>query len=89
MSMKFRGLVYFVYLWRMQPTLNLLEETISHFNEGARSVRAYTNHTTYIFTRVANSSDFYVTLEEPGFPKTKVSSIDSYFADVFGIEVVH
>lgn len=73
----------------MQTTLNLFEETMSHFNEGARSVRAYTNDTTYIFTRVSNSTAFYVTLEEPGFPKTKVDSIDSYFVDIFGIEVLH
>lgn len=73
----------------MQETLNLLEETLSHFNEGARSVRAYTNNTTYIFTRVSNNAGFYVTLEEPGFPKTKVDSIESYFGDVFGIEVLH
>jgi hypothetical protein len=73
----------------MQPTLDLLEETISHFNEGARSVRAYANETTYIFTRVSGSSDFYVTLEEPGFPKTRVTSIEGYFPEVFGIEVLH
>jgi len=73
----------------MTERLNLLEETLSHFEEGARSVRAYTNETTYIFTRVSNSPEFYVTLEEPGFPKTKVSSIDQYFPEVFGIEVLH
>jgi hypothetical protein len=73
----------------MIQTLDLLEETMTHFNEGARSVRAYTNNTTYIITRVSGTADFFVTLEEPGFPKTKVSSLQPYFAEVFGIEVLH
>ena len=71
----------------MKTTLDLLDETLSHFNEGARSVRAYTNDKTYIITRVTNSDDeFYITSEEPGFPKTKVISLDTYFEEVFGIE---
>jgi hypothetical protein len=70
-------------------TLDLLEETKGHFAEGARSVRAYSNETTYIITRVKDSEDFFVALEEPGFPKTKVSSLDEYFIDVFGIEAIY
>lgn len=70
-------------------TLDLLEETKSHFAEGARSVRAYTNESTFIFTRAKDSEDYFVTVEEPGFPKTKVSSLDGYFDDVFGIEAVY
>jgi hypothetical protein len=69
----------------MEPWLNLLEETLSHFNEGARSVKAYTNDKTYIITR-ANAKDFWVALEEPGFPKTKTASLENYFKEVFGIE---
>ena len=70
-------------------TLDLLEETKGHFAEGARSVRAYSNETTYIITRAKDSEDFFVALEEPGFPKTKVSSLDEYFIDVFGIEAIY
>jgi hypothetical protein len=69
----------------MEPWLNLLEETISHFNEGAKSVRAYTNDKTYVITR-ANATDFWVASEEPGFPKTKTISLETYFKEVFGIE---
>jgi hypothetical protein len=70
----------------MGQSLNLLEETLQHLNEGARSVRAYTSSdTTYIITRVQDSDDFWVATEEPGFPKTKTSSLDPYFKDVFGI----
>ena len=71
----------------MKTTLDLLDETLSHFNEGAKSVRAYSNDNTYIITRVSNSeNEFYVTLEEPGFPKKKVTSLSAYFEQVFGIE---
>jgi hypothetical protein len=70
----------------MESWLNLLEETKSHLDEGARSVRAYTNDTTYIITRADKSDEVWVTAEEPGFPKTKTNSLDPYFKDVFGIE---
>lgn len=70
----------------MQQWLNLLEETIAHFNEGAVSVWAHTSDKTFIITRAKDSGDFYVTIEAPGFPKTKVDSLESYFKDVFGIE---
>ena len=70
----------------MSEFLNLIEETINHFNEGARSVRAYSNHTTYIITRAKDSDAFWVTIEKPGFPKIKTSSLDQYFQEVFGIE---
>jgi hypothetical protein len=70
----------------MERLQNLVEETLNHFSEGARSVKAYSNDKTYIITRAKDSDDFWVTLEEPGFPKTKVNSLDKYFSDVFGIE---
>lgn len=70
-------------------TLDLLDETKSHFNEGARTVRAYTNENTLIITRAKDSDDFYVAIDEPGFPKTKVHSLDQYFDDVFGIEATY
>lgn len=70
----------------MGTTLDLLDETKSHFREGARSVRAYTNQVTYIITRAADSEEFFVATEEPGFPKKRVTSLDGYFKEVFGIE---
>ncbi|SKC82389.1 hypothetical protein [Ohtaekwangia koreensis] len=70
----------------MAESLNLLEETINHFEEGAKSVRAYTNNTTYIITKAGESEDFWVAAEEPTFPKTKTKSLDTYFKDVFGID---
>ena len=70
----------------MDPWLNLLEETITHFREGARSVRAYTNETTYIITRENDSGYYWVTTEEASFQKTKTQLLDDYFRDVFGIE---
>jgi hypothetical protein len=73
----------------MQQGLNLIEETLGHFDEGAKSVKAYTSSTTYIITRMKDAPDFWVTVEEPGFPKTKVSKLDEYFRDVFGIEAVY
>jgi hypothetical protein len=69
----------------MSSWLDLIEETKSHFNEGARSVKAHTNEKTFIITK-ASESEYWVTLEEPGFPKTKTSSLEEYFKDVFGIE---
>ena len=70
----------------MSEWMNLIEETISHFQEGALSVRAYTNDTTYIITRGKDDHEFIVTTEEPGFPKNKTKSLDRYFEKVFGIE---
>jgi hypothetical protein len=70
----------------MDRLRDLLEETLSHFNEGARSVKAYSNEKTFIITRDNNLKEFWVTLEEPGFPKTKTPTLDVFFTDVFGIE---
>ena len=70
----------------MSEWMNLIEETIGHFNEGARSVRAYTNDTTYIITKGEDNNEFIVTTEEPGFPKSKTKSLERYFDKVFGIE---
>lgn len=69
----------------MDQWLNLLEETKTHFSEGARSVRAYSNDKVYIITK-ASEEEFWVALEEPGFPKTKTTSLEKYFREVFGIE---
>ena len=70
----------------MSTWMNLVEETIAHFQEGARSVRAYTDDMTYIITQDSAASEFVVTTEEPGFPKRKTKSLDPIFRDVFGIE---
>ena len=73
----------------MAELINLTEETINHFLEGARSVKAYAEDATYIITRAKDSDDFWVTLEEPGFPKTRASSLEQYFENVFGIEALY
>ena len=65
--------------------MNLMEETIGHFQEGARSVRAYTEDTTYIITK-SDDAQFFIAIEEPGFPKQKTKSLEKYFSKVFGIE---
>ena len=70
----------------MSEWIDLMEETIEHFREGARSVRAYTEDTTYIITQGPDDTGFVVTVEEPGFPKQKTKTLDKYFAKVFGIE---
>jgi hypothetical protein len=70
----------------MSTWMDLIEETIEHFEEGARSVRAYTDDATYIITKDQSGSDFVVTTEGPGFPKTKTKSLEEYFDNVFGIE---
>ena len=69
----------------MSTWLDLIEETKSHFSEGARSVKAHTNEKTLIITK-ASEIEYWITIEEPGFPKTKTSSLEEYFKDVFGIE---
>jgi hypothetical protein len=73
----------------MEPWLNLLDETITHFNEGAKSVKAYTNNTTYIITRSTDSAHYWVAVEEANFQKTKTTSLDDYFKEVFGIEAIY
>jgi hypothetical protein len=70
----------------MDRLRDLVEETLSHFNEGARSVRAYSNDKTFIITQDKENKEFWVTLEEPGFPKTKTPTLDIFFSEVFGIE---
>jgi len=70
----------------MPEPLNLIEETINHFNEGARSVRAHGNEITYIITKEKDSDIFWITTEEPGFTKTKTNSLEKYYEEVFGIE---
>jgi hypothetical protein len=73
----------------MDPWLNLLEETKNHFDEGARSVKAFTNDKVYIITKSPEPESYWVTLEEPGFPKTKATSLEAYFKEVFGIEALY
>jgi len=70
----------------MSEWMNLLEETNGHFQEGALSVRAYTDEATYIITKEENGGGFMVTVEEPGFPKRKAKSLDDLYRKVFGIE---
>jgi hypothetical protein len=69
----------------MSTWIDLVEDTLEHFKEGARSVRAYTDDMTYIITR-DNNAGFIITTEEAGFPKTKADSLEPIFTDVFGIE---
>ncbi len=67
--------------------LNLIKETLDHFNEGAISVRAYKEDVTYIITRSSNADQFWVAIEEePTLPKFKTTDISEYFKDVFGVE---
>lgn len=73
----------------MEPLLNLLEETLGHFDEGARLVKAYTNDETYIITQSKDSGDYWVTTEEASFQKVRVSKLDDYFKEVFGIEALY
>jgi hypothetical protein len=73
----------------VEKSLNLIEETLSHFSEGARSVRAYATSATYIITKTTEANEYWVTLEEPGFPKSRVTALEDYFSDVFGIEAVY
>lgn len=70
----------------MDTWMDLVKETIGHFDEGARSVRAYTDDTTYIITRDKTAAEFIIATEEPGFPKKKTKSLESIFSNVFGIE---
>ena len=70
----------------MSEWMNLVEETIGHFEEGARSVRAYSEEKTYIITRGKEDTEFVITHEAPGFPKEKTRSLEEYFGEVFGIE---
>ncbi|MEO5978900.1 MAG: hypothetical protein ABIS36_25395 [Chryseolinea sp.] len=67
--------------------LNLLEETIDHFNHGASSVRAYSSEIALVITRSTNPEfQYIVTMEDSGFTKTKTNDLQPYFEDVFGIE---
>ena len=72
-----------------QQGLDLIEETLSHFNEGAKSVKAFSNSTVYIITRASDLSHYWVTMEAPGFPKSKATSLEDYFQEVYGIEAVY
>lgn len=74
---------------QMEPWLNLIEETITHFREGARIVKAYNNDVTYIITRAKEDDQYWITIEESNFQKTKTSSLDHYFKEVFGIEAIY
>jgi hypothetical protein len=69
----------------MTPTLDLLQETFSHFKEGAKSVRAHTEEATYVIIP-ADAGLFWIYIEGGDFQKTKTASLDTYFKDVFGIE---
>jgi hypothetical protein len=73
----------------MEKSLNLLEETLTHFKEGARLVKAYANDTTLIITRAKDSEHYWITVEESNFEKTKAVSLDAYFIEVFGIEAFY
>ena len=51
----------------MAALLDLIEETESHFKEGAKSVRAYASDNTYIITRPKDANHYWVAIEEEGF----------------------
>lgn len=70
----------------MGEWMDLMDETLAHFQEGARSVRAYTDDVTYVITKGRDDHEYVITSEEPGFPKKKVTSLEEYFQNVFGIE---
>ena len=70
----------------MAAFLDLIEETENHFKEGARSVRAYAPDNTYIITRIKDSNQYWIAIEEDGFRKKRAESLDEFFQDVFGIE---
>lgn len=69
----------------MKP-LDLLQETLDHFTEGAVSVRAYTNTVSYIITKGKEPDEFWVTKDEPGYKKEQTKELAVYFTEVFGIE---
>lgn len=69
----------------MKP-LDLLQETLDHFKEGAVSVRAHTNTVSYIITKGKESDEYLVTKDEPGYIKERTTDLHPYFKDVFGIE---
>ena len=73
----------------MPVSLDLIDETLSHFKEGARSVRAYSSEHTYIITRAKDSNNFWVAIEDQGFQKQKAESLEKFFSDVFGIEATY
>jgi hypothetical protein len=73
----------------MPAFLDLIDETLNHFKEGAKSVRAYAPDATYIITRTKNSDGFWIAIEEEGFKKKKTDSLDELFQDVFGIQATY
>jgi len=73
----------------MSKYLNLIEETKAHFAEGARSVRAYTNDSTYIITRIQGSDEYWVAMDDAGFAKQRSTDLSPYFESVFGIEATY
>jgi len=69
--------------------LNLIEETIKHFHQGAKTVRAYSADATYVITRANESGQFWVAVEEEGFHKKKTDSLEELYQDVFGIQATY
>ena len=70
----------------MPAALDLLEETESHFREGAKSVRAYASDNTYIITKAKEGGHYWVAIEEEGYRKEKATSLSKFYEGVFGIE---
>lgn len=69
----------------MPTALDLIEETKSHFSEGARSVRAYTNDITLVITK-SSDDEYSIVVEEDPFRKSKTRELEPFFTNVFGIE---
>ncbi len=70
----------------MDRALNLLEDTLAHFQEGAKSVRVYAEEKSYIITRIEGTKEYWVAEEAPGFPKTRTDALNRFFEHAFGIE---
>jgi hypothetical protein len=70
----------------MAGPLDLIEETESHFKEGARSVRAYANDHTYVITKAKDANHYWIAIEDQGFQKQKAVSLAKFYEGVFGIE---
>lgn len=73
----------------MATGLDLIEETLGHFAEGARSVRAYTNDNTYVITQDKNDGGYWVADELSGYQKKAAKRLEEFFDEVFGIEATY
>jgi hypothetical protein len=73
----------------MPRELDLLEETLDHFKEGAKKVIAFSPDKTFIITRISGGEGYWVAIEEQGFERKKAERLDDVFKEVFGIEATY